>query len=186
MCAVGVLAAAGCATTGIPVEPTSSASSMHGVQVHEIFQSGGDSPAITYDEGLVPAGVRGAVQARSGGGTTTVKLAVRGLQPLRWYGAQVHTEPCGPAPEDAGPRFQYAADPVQPSVDPTYANTQNEIWLDLSIDEAGAGTAEETVAWEFPAGRRPGSVVLHAAPTSMEPGTAGTAGMRAACITVDF
>jgi Cu-Zn family superoxide dismutase len=75
---------------------------------------------------------------------------------------------------------------VQPSVDPTFANPQNEIWLDLTTDDTGAGSAESTVAWTFPAERRPKSVVLHADHTSSEPGEAGSAGDRIACISVDF
>jgi superoxide dismutase, Cu-Zn family len=179
---VGVVAA-GCAST--PVEPTSSAARVRSVQVSEFFQTDA-GPAITYDAELVPAGARGAVQSRSGDGTTTVTLAVRNLQPRRWYGAHVHTQPCGQRPEDAGPHFQFSVDPVQPSVDPAYANEQNEIWLDLVTDESGAGSAESTVAWEFPADRPPGSVVIHADQTSVEAGEAGSAGARAACITVEF
>jgi len=93
---------------------------------------------------------------------------------------------CGERPDAAGPHFQYAADPVQPSVDPTFANPQNEIWLDLTTDETGAGSTESTVAWTFPADRRPKSVVLHDHQTSSEPGEAGAAGDRVACISVDF
>jgi superoxide dismutase, Cu-Zn family len=155
------------------------------VQVSEVFQSGA-GPAITYDEGLVPAGARGAVESRSGDGTTTVMLAVRGLEPHRGYGAHVHMQACGEQPDAAGPHFQYALDPVQPSVDPTFANPQNEIWLDLTTDETGAGSTESTVAWTFPPDRRPKSVVLHTNQTSSEPGEAGAAGDRVACISVDF
>jgi Cu-Zn family superoxide dismutase len=158
---------------------------VHTVQVSEVFQRG-TGPAITYDEVLVPAGARGAVQSRSGEGTTTVMLAVRGLERNRVYGAHVHTGPCGEQPDAAGPHFQYSEDPVQPSVDPTFANPQNEIWLDLTTDETGAGSTESTVAWAFPPDRRPKSVVLHDHQTSSEHGEAGTAGERVACISVDF
>jgi superoxide dismutase, Cu-Zn family len=143
-------------------------------------------PAITYDEALVPVGSRAAVSATAAAGKTTVKLALRGLQPQRQYGAHAHAKPCGVKGEDAGPHFQNVVDPVQPSVDPKYANSQNEIWLDLLTDPTGAGSAETTVAWEFPAERRAQSVVVHAMGTSTEPGKAGTAGARAACVTVAF
>lgn len=182
---LGALLAAGCATPDPVAGPEVSPPSVHSVQVNETFQAG-IGPAITYDEGLVPAGAHGAVQSRSGEGTTTVMLAVRGLQPHRPYGAHVHTQPCGEQPDAAGPHFQYAADPVQPSVDPTYANPQNEIWLDFTTDETGAASTESTVAWSFPDDRRPKSVVLHAHQTSSEPGAAGTAGDRLACVSVDF
>ena len=182
---LGALLAAGCANGGTVVPTAAATRPVQSVQVSEIFQSGTGS-AITYDESLVPAGARGAVQSRSGEGTTTVMLAVRGLEPQRVYGAHVHTQPCGEQPDAAGPHFQYAADPVQPSVDPTFANPQNEIWLDLTTDETGASSAESTVAWTFPDDRRPKSVVLHAHQTSSEPGEAGAAGDRVACISVDF
>ncbi|QYN36248.1 superoxide dismutase family protein [Pseudonocardia sp. DSM 110487] len=182
---LGGLLAAGCANADTVVQTAASTRPVHTVQVSETFQRGA-GPAITYDEGLVPAGARGAVQSRSGEGTTTVMLAVRALEPHRVYGAHVHTQPCGEQPDAAGPHFQYAADPVQPSVDPTFANPQNEIWLDLTTDETGAGSTESTVAWTFPADRRPKSLVLHTHQTSSEPGEAGTAGDRVACVSVDF
>jgi superoxide dismutase, Cu-Zn family len=182
---VGVLLLAGCTSPADNVRPAASTTSDHSIQVSETFQSG-TGTAITYNQQLVPAGARGAVQSRSGEGTTTVMLAVRGLEPHRVYGAHVHTKPCGQVPDDAGPHFQYAADPVQPSVDPTFANPQNEIWLDLTTDETGAGSTESTVAWTFPDDRRPKSVVVHADHTSSEPGNAGTAGDRVACISVNF
>jgi superoxide dismutase, Cu-Zn family len=182
---VGALLLAGCASPADDVRATASTTPGHSVQVSETFQSG-TGTAITYDEKLVPAGARGAVQSRSGEGTTTVMLAVRGFERNRGYGAHVHAQPCGELPDDAGPHFQYTVDPVRPSVDPTFANPQNEIWLDLTTDETGAGSAESTVAWTFPDDRRPKSVVVHADRTSSEPGEAGTAGGRVACISVDF
>lgn len=142
--------------------------------------------ATTYDVALVPAGATGAVSATSGDGTTTVKLEVGGLLPDRTYGAHAHTKPCGAVGKDAGPHFQYLPDPVQPSVDPMYANPRNEIWLDLTTDATGAGTATSTVDWEFTADRRAQAVIIHAMPTATEPGKAGTAGERPACITVKF
>jgi Cu-Zn family superoxide dismutase len=181
---LGVLVLAGCANT-TTIRTAAQARDGGSVHVSETFAAP-PGVAVTYDEEFVPVGARGAVQARSGDGTTTVMLAVRGLEPLRWYGAHVHTEPCGARPEDSGPHFQFTVDPVQPSIDPTYANPQNEIWLDFTTDENGAGSTESTVAWEFPEDRRPSSVVVHATETASGPGEAGTAGARAACITVEF
>ena len=176
---------AGCASPAANVQPTASSAPGRSVQVSETFQSG-TGTAITYDEKLVPAGARIAVQSRSGEGTTTVMLAVRGFEQNRGYGAHVHAQPCGELPDGAGPHFQYSVDPVRPSVDPTFANPQNEVWLDLTTDETGAGSAESTVTWTFPDHRRPKSVVVHTDRTSSEPGEAGTAGGRVACISVDF
>jgi Cu-Zn family superoxide dismutase len=182
---IGVLALSGCADAASTASVTPTSSSTRDVQVSATFTTTAGA-AVTYDEALVPAGTRGAVSSRSGDGSTTVMLALRGLEPERRYGAHVHSEPCGETGADAGPHFQYEVDPVQPSVDPQYANPDNEIWLDLTTDGTGAGSAETTVAWEFPDDLRPRSVVIHAMPTATGPGEAGTAGDRAACITVDF
>jgi Cu-Zn family superoxide dismutase len=184
---IGVLALSGCAGATTALYPVVQAGppAVREAEQSATFESE-PGTAITYDQELVRVGARAAVQSRSGGGTTTVRLALRGLEPGRHYGAHVHTGSCGPQPEDAGPHFQFAVDPVQPSVDPRFANPQNEIWLDVVTDETGAGSAESTVAWEFPENRRAGSVVVHAMPTSTEPGSAGTAGARAACVSVDF
>jgi superoxide dismutase, Cu-Zn family len=141
---------------------------------------------VTYDAALVPVGATAAVDETVAGGSTTVALDVAGLVPNRQYGAHAHANPCGAEGKDAGPHYQLTPDPVTPSVDPAYANPQNEIWLDFTTDGQGAGRATSTVAWEFPADRRAESVVIHTMPTATEPGKAGTAGDRAACITVGF
>ena len=74
---------------------------------------------------------------------TSVALTVAGLLPNRGYAAHLHTRPCGPTGADAGPHFQNRVDPAatpeQPSTDPAYANPQNEFWLDVRTDAAGAG-----------------------------------------------
>jgi Cu-Zn family superoxide dismutase len=182
---IGVLALSGCGGTAVATGTGSSSAASRNVQVSASFSTT-PGVAVTYDQGLVKAGSRGAVSAQSGNGSTTVMLAVRGLEPNRRYGAHAHSKPCGETGDAAGPHFQYTVDPVQPSVDPQYANPQNEIWLDLTTDPTGAGSAESTVAWGFPTDRRAESVVIHAMPTATDPGKAGTAGARAACITVDF
>jgi superoxide dismutase, Cu-Zn family len=182
---IGLVALAGCEATVSLGHTGSSKAEAREVSTSATFTTE-PSAAMTYDPELVPAGARGAVRARSGDGSTTVMLAVRGLEPERLYGAHVHTEPCGPQPEDAGPRFQREVDPEQPSVDPHYANPENEIWLDVITDATGAGSAETVVAWELPDDRRPGSVLIHATGTNTGPGVAGTAGAHAACVTVDF
>ena len=183
---IGVLALGGCsgALAAAPsTTPTTTPS--RDVQVSATFSADGGT-AITYDPELVPVGSRGAVSSSTGDDGTTVMLAVRGLEPDRRYGAHAHTQPCGPTGDLAGPHFQNEVDPVQPSVDPAYANPENEIWLDLTTDASGAGSATTTVAWGFPRDRRARSVIVHAMPTATEPGEAGTAGARAACISVDF
>jgi Cu-Zn family superoxide dismutase len=183
---IGALSLTGCggaSATQAPVVP--SATPERTVQVGATFTTS-PGTAVTYDTALVPAGARVAVSSETGDGGTTVTLAVRGLEPDRRYGAHAHAAPCGDTGDAAGPHFQNEVDPVQPSVDPAFANPQNEIWLDLQTDSAGAGTASATVPWGFTRDRRAQSVVIHAMPTATAPGEAGTAGARAGCVTVEF
>ena len=179
---VGLLLLVGCSES-VATEPAIPQVSRD-VAVRATFSTTAE-PAITYADDLVRVGARVAVSAESAGGNTTVRLAVRGLQPGRIYGAHAHDLPCGPDGEAAGAHFQHQPDPQQPSTDPVYANPDNEVWLDLTTDAAGAATTEVTLPWQF-TDRRPRSVVIHAEPTRTGAGEAGTAGQRAACITVDF
>ncbi|MBZ4321397.1 superoxide dismutase family protein [Streptomyces huiliensis] len=156
------------------------------VTVADSFRTRAGGAAVTYAPDAVPGGARVRVSehpAHKGG--TRFTLRVDGLPAGRTYGAHVHREACGPKPEDAGPHYQNVKDPVQPSVDPAYANPRNEVWLDLTTDDRGTGRAEATVAWRV----RPGearSVVLHEHATETHAGRAGTAGARLACVTVPF
>ncbi len=118
-------------------------------------------------------------------GATTVTLSVRGLLPNRAYGAHAHAKPCGPGGDDSGAHFQHMPDPKKPSVDPAFANPDNEIWLDFTTDAHGDATTANTVPWMF-TDARAGSVVIHADPTQTAPGKAGTAGARAGCVSVAF
>lgn len=141
-------------------------------------------PLTTYRPDLVPAGARAHVSLISAAriGTTTT-LVVTGLRPGRTYGAHAHAKPCGATGDAAGPHFQRVPDPVQPSVDPAYANPRNEIWLDFTTDRLGTGVARSTVDWTI-AARRPRSVVVHETATHTGAGHAGTAGARLACLTL--
>ncbi|USX55976.1 superoxide dismutase family protein [Lentzea sp. HUAS12] len=146
----------------------------------------GDQPAgITYDVARIPVGARLSTGSTVADGRTTVELKVSGLLPDTKYGSHVHTKPCGAKPADSGPHYQNSKDPVSPSVDPRYANAENEIWLDFTTDAQGAASAEATVAWEFRKGEA-NAVVVHAAHTSTDHGKAGTAGDRLACLTATF
>ncbi|MFD9700642.1 superoxide dismutase family protein [Lentzea sp. NPDC059081] len=146
----------------------------------------GDQPkGITYDEKRIPLGAKLSTGSSVENGRTTVELKVAGLLPNTKYGSHVHTKACGAKPADSGPHYQNEKDPVTPSVDPKYANAQNEIWLDLTTDAAGAASASATVPWEFRKGEA-NAVVIHAAHTSTEHGKAGTAGDRLACLTALF
>jgi Cu-Zn family superoxide dismutase len=141
-------------------------------------------PLVTYRADLAPPGARATVVAFPSAGTTVV-LSVRGLLPDRHYGAHAHVAPCGPTGADAGPHHQHVVDPVRPSTDPAYANPANELWLDFGTDARGAALVSTTVDWRFGA-RRAHSVVVHETHTHTEPGAAGTAGARLACLTVPF
>lgn len=180
--AAGVLALTGCGTAFAAQDPVPPSAVMRSVQVAATFTRDLGT-ATTYDPRVVPVGARAAVASESGGGTTTVTLTVRGLEPDRRYGAHAHTRPCGATGAAAGPHFQHVVDPVQPGVDPAYANPRNEIRLDLTTDGNGAGRATTTVAWDFDRARRARSVVLHATPAGADPAAADD---RVACITVGF
>jgi superoxide dismutase, Cu-Zn family len=147
--------------------------------------SGAQPTAITYNSELLPAGAKVTVASRAKGGQTQVNLTVAGLQANRMYGAHVHTKQCGAKPADSGPHYQNNPDPVQPSVDPAFANASNEVWLDFTTDAKGEATASATMTWNFRTGQA-NAVVIHAAHTSTEQGKAGTAGDRLACVTAAF
>lgn len=135
--------------------------------------------AVTYDA-RVPVGAHAAVISVPIAGRTAVVLLVSGLLPNAHYGAHVHVRACGPAPSDAGPHFQDVVDPVQPSVDPAYANPRNEVWLDLTTDGSGTAVSSSVVGWTF-GGRQAESVVLHEHHTHV----GGGAGARLACLAFD-
>ncbi|WP_232237548.1 MULTISPECIES: superoxide dismutase family protein [Actinoalloteichus] len=140
--------------------------------------------AVTYDPVMVPTGSKVAVTAWGlWDGRTNIVLGVTGLTPGHAYGAHLHQEPCGDEPEDAGPHYQNEVDPVQPSVDPAYANPENEVWLDFTPDADGEAVAMTSVGWR-PTGSERRSVVIHAHHTATGEGEAGTAGERLACVTV--
>ncbi|MEU4743831.1 superoxide dismutase family protein, partial [Actinosynnema sp. NPDC023658] len=146
--------------------------------------------AFTYDQEAAPTGAELELEVIEGDGTTTVRLDADVLQPDRGYAAHAHTEPCGKDGADAGPHYQHEVDPAatpeRPSVDPAYANPQNEIWLELTTDGQGNGAAETTVPFVFD-DRLPASIVLHEHPkTETAQGRAGSAGARIACLTATF
>lgn len=143
--------------------------------------------AYSYDPTLAPAGSAAQVTATSGEATTTVKLVATGFVPGRAYGAHLHVNPCGADSKASGPHFQHHADPAasqSPSVDPKYANPQNEVWLDFTTDADGNATVTAELPWTLADDRRPRALVVHAEKTRTEAGKAGTAGARVACLTL--
>jgi Cu-Zn family superoxide dismutase len=193
--AAALLAAAGCggaAEENPGVSGESSASAAVEATQPTVAEGtfGGPSPsstAIAYDTTLVPAGAWAHVTIAEIADTTTVTLNVRGLLANRTYGAHLHTKPCGATGAAAGPHYQHRTDPAAsaspPSVDPAYANPQNEVWLDLTTDSQGAGMSRSAQQWLFTA--KPKSLVIHAEKTQDAPGKAGSAGARVACLTVN-
>jgi Cu-Zn family superoxide dismutase len=150
---------------------------LHGVGAPNAAGAGG---AYSYDAERVPSSARVAVLSVSGPRRTRTFLVVHGLQPGQAYGAHLHTNACGASPAAAGPHYQQVPDPVQPSTDPAFANPENEVWLDVHTDAAGSGMSRSFNRWVFHT--PPRSLVLHAEHTHTEPGKAGTAGARLACL----
>ncbi|MDQ3760851.1 MAG: superoxide dismutase family protein [Actinomycetota bacterium] len=147
--------------------------------------------AVTYNPALAPVGA-GILASLTPSGwdqsRTVATLSLAGFQPNRSYAVHVHTNPCGATGEDAGPHYQHridpAATPQAPSTNPEYANPRNEIWLDVRTNAAGSGSARTTVPFRI-TDRTPGSIVVHEAmTTATEPGRAGQAGARIACLTL--
>ncbi|WP_447007674.1 superoxide dismutase [Saccharothrix isguenensis] len=188
--------AVGCGTVacgGEPAQPDPTGASEPEVssrQIGVLAPVDAADAAFTYDPDAAPTGARLELEVSEGEGTTTVRLTAELLQPDRGYAVHAHTEPCGLTGSDAGPHYQHEVDPAatpeRPSVDPAYANPRNEIWLDLTTDGQGNGSAETTVPFAF-GDRVPASIVLHEEPkTSTEQGRAGSAGGRVACFTAPF
>jgi Cu-Zn family superoxide dismutase len=142
------------------------------------------STAITYDPAVVPPGATAQVTVTKTPDGMRVGLATSGMVPRRAYGAHLHTEPCTASPDAAGPHYQHQHDPVKPSVNPSYANPKNEIWLDFTADATGTASAVSEQDWTFPPGKSPRSLILHAQQTRTSPGEAGMAGPRVACLTL--
>jgi len=177
------LTAAWCAM--LPCVPAGAAPSP--LRVSGVTSTDGSAGAYTYDTAQLPSGVLVRVGVTyPANGSTVVTLHVKGAVPNREYGAHAHVAVCGPTGAAAGGHFQRVPFPVGgSSTDPAYANPDNEVWLDFTTDADGNGSAQSVVAWQ-PDNRRPMAVVIHAAHTSTEPGSAGTAGARLGCLTVPF
>lgn len=147
------------------------------------------SNAFTYAPDEVPENSTATVSVAVHGSQTVVDLNVTGLKPSHQYGAHAHTKACGPKSSDSGPHYQNEEDPAagpdNPSHDPKYANATNELWLDFTTDENGSAYQETIVPWTFRDGGAH-ALVIHAHHTDTQPGEAGKAGDRLACLDVDF
>lgn len=146
------------------------------------------SNAYTYDPAMAPLGAVLRITLAASGESTEATLAVSGLLPNRGYAVHLHNNSCGPTGDAAGPHFQYQVDPAatpeKPSTDPEFANPRNEVWLDVRTDAIGSGMSSTEVPFVL-TDRVPASVVVHEQMvTSTEPGQAGKAGNRLACLTL--
>lgn len=143
-------------------------------------------PLVSYDPALIPGGATARVHAvATSSGATVFTLHVKGLAPGHAYGAHVHVRACGALPADAGPHYQDQVAPAGQSANPLFANPSNEVWLDLTTDDKGNGSAHARVGWQARDGGA-NSVVLHAMKTSTGQTTSGVAGPRVGCLTVAF
>nr|WP_255429757.1 superoxide dismutase family protein [Streptomonospora sp. PA3] len=142
-----------------------------------------EAEAVTYDKEAVPVGSTAGVHVTKDGAETDFHLAVSGLKPEETYGAHVHTMACGEDPADAGPHYQNDPAPTKTSHDPAYVNPDNEVWLDFTTNADGAGTSNADVEWH-PRKGEAGSIVIHSEHTKAEPGVAGEAGTRLACVNI--
>jgi Cu-Zn family superoxide dismutase len=111
----------------------------------------------------------------TGAGQTHVTLHVTGVESVagQRFGAHVHTQRCGPSGADAGGHYQHAG--------ATGSLEDREIWLDVTVNEAGNAHAVAVRPWSLDESS-PRSVIIHALPTAPDTGVAGA---RLACIDLD-
>ena len=181
--------ATGCSTRKETVTP---AGQLESAGTPRIIAEGTFQPtgpdAVTYDPAVVPAGATAQVAFGVSASGVRVRLGVTGMKPARAYGAHLHTKPCTPLADAAGPHYQHSTAPKAsaspPSVDPSYANPQNEVWLDFDTDSNGAASVMSAQTWTFDDTHPPRSLIVHAETTRTADGEAGTAGPRAACLTL--
>jgi Cu-Zn family superoxide dismutase len=184
-----------------PKRPLGTASAMPGPSSAEpgtVTAKGTFHPAATpqpgttaflYDTSAATASAAAELTLHSAGDHTKVTLAVTGFKPNRAYGAHLHVNPCGKDPKAAGGHFQHHPEPTatsSPSNNPTYANPQNEVWLDFTTDAEGNAKASADQPWALSPQHRPYSLVIHADETMTAPGQAGVAGARVACLTITY
>ena len=136
----------------------------------------GTKNTIVYDRKLVPPGAQASVSVESRGGTTISSLVVEGLLPDRAYGAPLHVGACGLKPTEAGAHFKESG---------AESSAKNEVWLDLKTSAEGLAYATSRNNWVLTDARLPGSVVLHANPTTRTGPKAGEAGPRVACLSLN-
>ncbi|HET6666514.1 MAG TPA: hypothetical protein VFG98_04425 [Intrasporangium sp.] len=116
-----------------------------------------------------------------GDGTTAV-LHVRGVDPSvagRTFGAHLHDGPC--RTDASGASLGHYNHDVHSGLNPVKVSDATEVWLDFTVDTAGAGNSSSAVRFPLRSGER--SVVVHANPTDRNTGAAGA---RLACLPAEW
>ncbi|MCF6470332.1 superoxide dismutase family protein [Nonomuraea sp. MG754425] len=170
--------AGGCAGPPAPIDNVQNAKGARGevVNLNAAGEFAADADtAVAYDRKLAPEGAQASVSVESSEGQTRTSLVVEGLLPQHHYGAHLHAKPCGDRPDDAGSHYQHHPGRIDPG---------SEIWLDFTTDTEGAGRASARNDWALERAKLPGSLVIHAQPTTTSGPQAGQAGPRIACLTL--
>jgi len=121
-----------------------------------------------------------SAQAFDDDGKLRIELTVSGFPPSREFGSHLHRLACDDVMK-AGGHYQNMPFPMGGMAnDPTYANANNEAWLDFTTDAAGKGEQEVLVDW-IPRSGEARAIVFHN--TKTNPG--GVAGAKLACLPID-
>jgi Cu-Zn family superoxide dismutase len=124
--------------------------------------------------------VAGSATAWDMGGKMKLQLTVSGLPAGRGFGAHLHKLACNDT--KAGGHYENNMWPADSSAnDPTYANKDNEAWLDFTTDSSGKASPETTVAW-LPRSGAAKSIIVHHKITE----SGGVAGAKLACLPITF
>ncbi len=104
-------------------------------------------------------GVAEAFELPAGMMRITVKMT--GLPANGLFECRLHKLMCDDADQDAGGDYQNRRFPRDGSaVDPAFANSTNEAWMDFTTDATGAGFAETIVGW-IPRPDEANSIIIH-------------------------
>ncbi|MCE7010906.1 superoxide dismutase [Kibdelosporangium philippinense] len=160
-----LIAVSACSTGGVTPPPNTRSQEAAVRQDGTLAPPESATNAFSYSP-AAPVGAELTAEILVTGDATNVQLTATGLLPNREYAVRAHTKPCGKSADDAGPRFQNRVDPRQPSVDPAYANPDNEIWLDLRTDHDGAAKPRTSVPFTL-SERAPASFVVSESDTRL-------------------
>ncbi|GAB3855727.1 superoxide dismutase [Dactylosporangium cerinum] len=207
-----VVTAGGCSRSAGSVAPAPSPRVTSATGTFAAYAPG--ATAVTYDQGLVPAGAVATVSITQTSADSRVWFTVAGLLPNRGYGVHLHMNPCGATGADAGPHYEHHRPPVPPSAPsqpvPTPAaapasssasgkasasappppSPANPSYVNpqnevwLDITTRADGRGSAVATHPWTFDQPPRSLVIHATPTKTGPADAGDAGARVACLTL--